>query len=89
MGTVGGGDSGIDAKARDLFESRGGIDPYAELKYKMYKNELEELHNQLERMDTDYTELEERYFKNIEAKTVEIEAVDPRDIQLQEADIEF
>lgn len=64
-------------KAKSLVFGQGDVDPMAELRYQKYRNELEEMHNQIERMDTNYTNLENDYFGQIASKAVEIENLDP------------
>jgi len=47
---------------------------------KTKKKEIEGLHSKLERMDTDYTMMEEEFYSKVNGRAMEIEKIDADDI---------
>ncbi len=51
--------------------------------------DLNELHDQLEHMDTNYEEMESQFNRAIENKTIEVEQLDPQMFEEKEISLEF
>eukprot|EP00347_Sterkiella_histriomuscorum_P020652 403336985 len=56
---------------------------------KRMRGEITNIHDQLERMDTNYTELEDIFADEIRSKEMDIEHLDPQEMMQKESIIEF
>lgn len=69
------------------FPEDGRADPFRPID-EINRN-LDDLHEQLEHMDTNYEDMEAKFNREINGKTIEVEQLDPQMFEEKEIQIEF